>query len=199
MRIGVFGGTFDPIHLAHLILAEEARERLGLAYVVFMPTGDPWLKREKPKTPGALRVRMAELATASNAFFRASGMEVRREGPTYTVDTLAALQKDLGPQDELFFLLGMDSLLDFPHWQEPARVVELCTPVAFRRPGAPEQRLDAVTKEVPLLRRKLVLLDAPLLEISSTDIRRRVAEGRSIRYLVPEAVEGFIREKGLYV
>ncbi len=198
MRIGLFGGTFDPIHLAHLVLAEEARERLNLTYVLFMPTGDPWLKREKPKTAGEQRLRMVELAVASNPFFFVSDMEVRRAGPTYTVDTLEALRQNLNPSDEICFLLGMDSLLDLPRWHEPGHVLEMCTPVAFRRPGATEQRLEAVKSEFPLLGDKLKLMDAPLLEISSTGIRQRVAQGRSIRYLVPEQVEGFIRESGLY-
>lgn len=198
MRIGIMGGTFDPIHTAHLILADEARERLGLAYVLFMPTGDPWLKAEKPQTPPAVRLRMVELAVASNTFFRASDMEVRRQGPTYSVDTLELLDAELGPQHELFFLMGVDALVELPRWREPERVVELCTPVAFNRPGATQAKLEAVMKRLPLLRRKLVLLDGPVLEVSSSEIRQRVAEGRSIRYLVPDAVERFIRAEELY-
>ncbi|MBI2171825.1 MAG: nicotinate-nucleotide adenylyltransferase [Chloroflexi bacterium] len=198
MRVGIMGGTFDPIHTAHLVLAEEARERLGLAYVLFMPAGDPWLKVEKPRTPPEVRLRMVALAVASNAFFRASDIEVRRQGPSYTVDTLEALGAKLGPQHELFFLMGLDALAELPRWYRPERVVELCTPVAFSRPGASRDGPEAVVSKLPLLRRKLVLLDGPVLEVSSMEIRRRVAEGRSIRYLVPDAVEQFIRAEGLY-
>ncbi|MBI4203166.1 MAG: nicotinate-nucleotide adenylyltransferase [Chloroflexi bacterium] len=198
MRIGIMGGTFDPIHMAHLVLAEDARERLGLSYVLFIPTGDPWLKREKPLASPAERLRMVELAVESNAFFHALDVEVRREGPTYTADTLEYLRGDLTPQDELFFMLGMDSLAELPRWYRPNRVVELCSPVAFRRPGVSEHVLEAAMKAAPLLRRKLILMDTPLLDVSSTDIRQRVAEGRSIRYLVPDAVEEFIRENRLY-
>lgn len=198
MRIGIFGGTFDPIHLGHLILAEQAREQLDLAQVLFIPTGDPWMKPEKPRTSPEMRLRMVELAVEANPAFKASDSEVRREGPTYTVDTLQALRATGDPADEYFFLLGMDSLAGLPRWRQASKVVELCTIAVFRRPGAPEQGVEAVVKELPLLKGKLVQLDTPVLEISSTDIRRRIASGRSIRYLVPQAVGAFIRANGLY-
>lgn len=164
-----------------------------------MPTGDPWLKAVKPRTSRDVRLHMVELAVESNPFFRASDIEVRRPGPTYTVDTLQKLAEDLGSDTELFFLLGMDSLAEFPKWRSPERVVQLCTPVVFRRPSASDGAPEAAIRKVPSLRRKLIVLDAPVFEVSSSEIRRRVAEGRSVRYLVPDAVERFISEQGLYL
>ncbi|MBI4339046.1 MAG: nicotinate-nucleotide adenylyltransferase [Chloroflexi bacterium] len=199
MRIGILGGTFDPVHLAHLIIAEEARERLDLEQVLFIPVGDPWLREEKPATPPRQRLAIVELAVRSNPYFHASDIEVCRPGPTYTVDTLEALHREWGPGAEAFFILGLDTLLELPRWRKPERLVELCTLVAFLRPGYPVERVEAVQAALPGLRDRLRLLEGPLIGISGTEVRRRVALGRSIRYLVPEPVEEFIREEGLYI
>ncbi|MBI4199087.1 MAG: nicotinate-nucleotide adenylyltransferase [Chloroflexi bacterium] len=197
-RIGIFGGTFDPPHLAHLILAEEARQQLALDEVVFMPTGQPWMKAPLSISPADLRLEMVRLATTSNPFFWVSPLEVERAGPTYTVDTLVALRELWGPEAELFFLLGMDSLKLLPGWREPDRVLQLCTFVAFARPDHPLSSLAEVEARLPGLRERVQLVQGPCLGISGTEIRRRASEGLSIRYLVPPAVGRVIQAHGLY-
>ena len=199
MRIGILGGTFDPIHIAHLIIAEEARVSLDLEEVVFIPAGEPWVKSENPVSPRELRLQMVRLAIASNPFFRASGLEIDREGPTYTVDTLEALRWEWGSETEVYFILGMDTLAGLPRWKEPARLLQLCVPVVFARPEHSQQAaLDEMESLLPGLREKVQFLEGPLIGISSTEIRERVARGMSIRYLVPAPVEQFIDEQDLY-
>ena len=198
MRIGVLGGTFDPVHIAHLVIAEEARMRLSLEEVVFIPTGQPWLKADKPVSPGKHRLEMVRLAISSNPFFRASSVELDRSGLTYSVDTLEKLQKEWGPEAEIYFILGMDALLTLPQWKEPARLLELCTPVVFTRPDQPPSALDELLRQVPGLKEKLELVEGPQIGVSGTEIRRRVTAGTSTRYLVPLAVEQFIAKHGLY-
>lgn len=198
MRIGVLGGTFDPIHIAHLVVAEEARERLSLEEVVFMPAGQPWLKAEQSISPGALRLQMVRLAVESNPFFQVSALEIDRPGPTYSVDTLEVLRRERGPQVELYFILGMDTLLDLPRWKEPQRFLELCIPVAVVRPGHSRAILEELEARLPGLRKRVQVLDGPTIGISGTALRQRVARGISIRYLVPFKVEQFIAEHGLY-
>lgn len=196
-RIALFGGTFDPIHLGHLIAAEEAYQQLGVDTVIFVPTGQPWLKQERAITPAHHRLAMLQLATARYAEFEVSDLEVRRPGPTYTVDTLEEVHRLWGPELHCFFILGWDALRDLPRWKEPHRLLQLCTLAVLPRPdGAPAwTELEAA---LPGLSQRVHHLSMPMVGISSSDIRRRVAEGRSIRFLVPEAVEGYIREHRLY-
>lgn len=199
MKLGVFGGTFDPIHIGHLIVAEDARVQLGLDKVLFVPAGQPWLKADRQVTEARHRLAMVERAVASNPCFRASDIEVARPGPTYTADTLAELRRKLGSDAEIYFILGLDSLRQLSRWHRPERVLEMCTVVGVSRPGAGDfdpGTLDAIT---PGASSKVVLLRVPLIDISGTDIRRRVAAGLSIKYRVPEAVEAYIYEQGLYV
>ncbi len=198
MRIGILGGTFDPIHIAHLIIAEEARVRLSLEEVVFIPAGEPWLKTELSLTPGELRLQMVRLAVASNPFFRTSAVEIERPGPTYSVDTLETLHEEWGPDAEAYFILGMDTIVDLPRWKEPHRFLELCTPVVFARPEYSRSALEEVVSQLPGLQEKAHVLEEPNIGVSGTEIRRRVAQGISIRYLVPLKVEQFIVEHGLY-
>jgi nicotinate-nucleotide adenylyltransferase len=198
MRIGVLGGTFDPVHLGHLIVAEEARVRLKLDQVIFMPAGQPWLKAGQCLTPGGHRLQMVELAVASNPFFRVASNEVERPGATYTVDTLVELNRELGPNASLYFILGMDSLAQFHRWKEPDQLLELCQLVVVSRPGHQNVDVNDLVARFPQAGPGLVLLTVPRIEISSTEVRRRVAEGISIRYLVPEAVEEYISEHRLY-
>lgn len=198
MNVGVLGGTFDPIHVAHLILAEEARVCLALEEVVFVVAGAPWMKADYAVSPADLRLQMVRLAVASNPFFRASSVEVERPGPTYTVDTLEALRQEWGPEAEVFFLLGMDALVDLPRWKEPARFLEMCRLVVFARPGHDLSVLDEAEAQLPGLKKRVKVLEGPSLGISSTEIRRRIALGKSVRYLVPAMVERFIAEHGLY-
>lgn len=199
MNIGVLGGTFDPIHLGHLIVAEEARERLGLAQVIFVPAGQPWMKGGKSITPGWERLRMAELAVESNPFFCVAANEVERSGPTYTVDTLQELQRDLDPDSRLRFIVGMDSLEQFHRWKDPEKLLELCQLVVVNRPGHQGVDINTLVGRFPQAGTRLSLLTVPRIEISATDIRRRVSQGISVRYLVPEAVEAYIREHRLYL
>ena len=198
MRIGVLGGTFDPIHIAHLIIAEEARERLCLEEVVFIPAGMPWMKEQQPVSPGEVRLQMLRLAVASNPFFRVSDLEIERSGATYTVETLEALRDERGKEAEIYFIVGMDTLEVLHRWKEPQRLLELCTPVVFGRPGHSDDVLEELETPLPGLREKVRVLDGPAIDVSSTEIRRRVAKGSSIRYMVPYEVEQFIAEHGLY-
>ena len=198
MRVGVLGGTFDPIHLAHLIVAEEARVRLALDHVVFIPAGEPWLKAVQPVTPPQVRLEMVRQAVACNSHFRVSSLEVERPGPSYSVDTLDTLRREEGPDAELYFILGMDAIADLPHWHAPERFLDLCTPVVFARTDHGAAGLDELEHRLPGVKNRATFLEGPVIEISSTDIRRRVALGESIRYLVPTPVERFITEHGLY-
>ncbi|MBA7596054.1 putative nicotinate-nucleotide adenylyltransferase [subsurface metagenome] len=199
MDIGVLGGTFDPVHTGHLIIAEEARLRLGLSQVLFVPASQPWLKEHNKITPGEHRMEMIRLALAPNTYFRASAVDLGRPGPSYTVDTLADLRRELGEEANLYFILGIDALAQLPTWREPQRIVELCHLVAARRPEAGDLDLESLERSIPGISRRITILDNPLIDISSSDIRQRVAEGKSIHEMVPEAVELYIKEKGLYI
>ncbi|MBI4338156.1 MAG: nicotinate-nucleotide adenylyltransferase [Chloroflexi bacterium] len=198
MKLGVLGGTFDPVHLGHLIIAEEARVRLGLEQVLFIPTGQPWMKAGQAISPAAHRLEMAQRAVQDNPNFACSSMEVDRPGPTYTVDTLEALRRQYGEAVELYFVLGVDSLASFHRWRQPGRVLELCTLVAMGRPGHEEADMSALEAVVSWASRRIVFLQAPLIGISGTEVRQRVAQGLSIRYWVPPLVEEYIYQQGLY-
>jgi nicotinate-nucleotide adenylyltransferase len=193
LRIGVLGGTFDPIHLGHLIISEEARSCLQLEEVVFVPTGDPWMKEGQPLSPAHHRFNMVRLATSSNPFFRASPVEIDRPGPTYTVDTLRALVDEYGPEVELFFILGADAFAGFHRWKDPQGILHLAKLAVVNRPG-----LGAIDPEPPVSPDRLVRVQGTNIEISATDIRRRVAEGGSIRYLVMDEIARYISSTGLY-
>jgi nicotinate-nucleotide adenylyltransferase len=189
-RIGVMGGTFDPIHHGHLFAAAEVHHASSLDRVVFVPTGQPWQKTESNVTPGEQRLEMTKIAIASNDAFDVSRIEVDRGGPTYTVDTLRELRED---DAELFFITGADAILEILTWKDPDEALALATFVAVTRPGHDLNDLASLE-----MGDRVVVLEIPALAISSTDIRRRVAEGRPIRYLVPDAVAGYIAEHGLY-
>ncbi len=196
--LGVLGGTFDPIHNAHLVLAEAVRGRLGLDEVLFVPAGNPWLKPESPEAPAEDRLNMVRLAVAGKPYFRVSDIEVRRPGPTYTVETIAELVKQY-PGDEICFIMGWDSLAELPRWKEPQRLITLSRLAAVPRPGYPLPDIKALEKALPGLLERLTVLDEPRVDISSTVIRSRVMLGLSIHDLVPEAVERYIREHQLYL
>ena len=198
MDIGVMGGTFDPIHRGHLIIAEEARQRLGLILIIFAPAGKPWLKADRKITMATHRVKMIELASAANHHFELSTVEVERPGPSYTVDTLATLQQKLCPNARLFFLLGWDSLADLPKWREPYRLVTMCHLVAFTRTGIDRPDLDVLEASVPGAAGSVIFLDITPVDISSSNVRERVAQRLSIHQLVPDDVERYILEQKLY-
>ena len=199
MRIGVLGGTFDPIHLAHLIVAEEARVSLGLEEVVFIPTGEPWLKAGLSVSQAQHRLNMVRLAIASNPFFRASSLEIDRPGPSYTIDTLEAIAAEIGNEAEIFFILGVDSLEQFLSWKEPVRVLELATLVAVSRPCYKKFDPFSLDQLFSGASQRVVALDGPSIDISGRELRRRVGQGLSIRYQVCGTVAHYIMEHGLYL
>jgi len=198
MKVGIMGGTFDPIHIAHLIIAEEARTRLALDRVIFIPAGEPWMKPGHIVSAAGQRAEMVKLAISSNPAFSLSLSEIERPGPTYTVDTLEQLLGELGYDTQLFLLLGWDSVAELPAWKAPYRVSKMATVVAFPRPGFTKPEIAALEKVMPGIAERMVSLDEPYLEISSTGIRKRIADGGSVRYLVPDAVGQYISEYRLY-
>jgi nicotinate-nucleotide adenylyltransferase len=195
-RLGVLGGTFDPPHIAHLVMAEQAREQLHLSCVLFVPAGQPPHKLDRPVTPAELRVAMTQLAIAGNPAFELARVDVDRPGPHYTADMLALICK-ANPGDELYLLIGSDSLRDLFTWHDPARVVAQARLAVMRRPGA-EPEMRTLESALPGITDRVDWVDIPWLDISSSDIQRRVRAGLSIRYFVPRAVESFIVEHGLY-
>ena len=190
-RLGIMGGTFDPVHLGHLVTAEQARADLGLDEVVFLPAGQPWQK-DADTTSAEHRYLMTVLATAANPAFSVSRVEVDRDGPTYTVQTLRELRAQL-PEGELFFITGADAILNILTWKDADECLELATFVAATRPG-----YDLARLETEGIRAEVCVLDVPALAISSTDVRERFAAGRAVRYLIPREVEEFVRKHGLY-
>ena len=199
MNIGVLGGTFDPIHHGHIIVAEETRAGLNLAEVILVPAGQPWLKEASPILAAEHRVQMIRLAIAAKPYFRLSTMEIDRAGPSYTVDTITELQAQLGAGDELFFILGWDNLAQLPQWREPSRLIKMCRLVAVPRPGYPLPDLDSLEAAIPGLSKSVIILDKPDIDIDATEIRNRVARGLSIRHLVPEPVDEYIKQHKLYL
>lgn len=198
MDVGIIGGTFDPIHLGHITIAEEAMRELRLSDVIFVPAGEPWLKEERDITPGEQRLEMIFMAIASNTSFHVSTVDLDRAGPSYTVDTLADLKRDLGEAANLHFIVGLDALMGLPSWKEPERVVEMCHLVGAKRPGTADVDIEELERRVPGILQKLTILENRQVDISSSDIRHRVASGRQIDSMVPEAVASYIRERGLY-
>ncbi len=198
MRVGVFGGTFDPVHLGHLILAEEARCGLGLDRLLLVPAAQPWRKSDRAVTPAHHRLAMLRLAVADDPYFDVSTVEIERGGPTYTVDTLASLRAELGSAVDLVFILGEDALLDMPHWHDPEGILRLARLGVASRGGGPAADLTALERVLPSISARVSVVPMPQIDISSTDVRRRVREGGSIRYLVPPAVQAYIAEHGLY-
>jgi nicotinate-nucleotide adenylyltransferase len=191
-RLGVMGGTFDPIHYGHLVTAEEALDQFELEGVLFVPTGRPWMKEHEVVSPAEDRYLMTVIATASNPLFSVSRIEVDRDGPTYTVVTLRSLKAELDA--DLFFVTGADAILEMFQWKEPEELFQLAHFIAATRPG-----YDIDGFEVPAHARDAVsVMNIPALAISSTDIRARVEAGRPIRYLVPEGVKSYIEKAGLY-
>lgn len=198
MKSGILGGTFDPIHLGHLAVAEEARRLLNMDEVVFIPAGHPYFKSDSSISPPEHRVSMLNLAIADKPYFKISLMEIKRPGPSYAVDTLAKMKRQLGPGDEIFFIMGWDSLLTLPRWQEPRRLLKLCRIVAAPRPGYSRPDVSLLEKDLPGISQRTVVMEQPSIDISGTDIRERVRQGLPIDNLVPVAVARYIREKGLY-
>lgn len=199
-RLGIFGGSFDPVHYGHLLLAETCREQCGLDRVLLIPTAVSPHKQNETPTPSKDRVEMLRLAVAGHEQFSVSMLEVDRGGVSYTIETLTALAAE-HPRAKLFLLMGADSLDDLPTWREPRRICELVIPVVVRRAGAAEpdfRVLAGIVDDARLAEIKQQQVEMPIIELSSTDLRQRVANGKSIRYRTPRAVEKYIETHGLY-
>lgn len=186
MRRGIFGGTFDPPHLGHLVAAQEVHFRLGLDSVLWVPAAIPPHKTGQPITPGPTRLEMVRAAIAGDPRFQASDIELRREGPSYTVDTLRAL-RDARPDDELFLIIGADQLAELRSWRDPEGIAALATIVGFGREGENPPEIEGV-RVVPV----------PRIDVSSTEVRRRVGAGEPVEYLVRRGVSAVIGREGLY-
>jgi len=197
-RIGILGGTFDPIHYGHLVIAEDARVYLHLDKVLLVPAYQPPHKAKGSYSPFEHRVRMLELAIARNAHLAISLIETHLPVPSYTTDTLRALQAELGADAELYFIMGMDSLANILSWHKPAELLHLCRIVVAERAGY-QVDIARLESSLPGLRERLELIDTPELSISSTDLQRRVRCQLSIRYQLPLAVERYIRRHKLYL
>ena len=196
IRLGILGGTFDPPHIAHLVMADQARCQLNFSCVFLVPAGQPPHKLGRPVTPIEHRLAMTQLAIADDPSLALSRVDVDRPGPHYTADTLAVLRA-AHPDDELYLLIGSDSLRDLMAWRDPARVVAQARLAVMRRPDA-KPDMCALESALPGISARMDWVDAPWLDISSHDIQRRVRAGLSIRHLVPAAVEQYIVEHGLY-
>lgn len=194
-RTGILGGSFDPIHYGHLAIAEEARVVLQLSRVLIIPAGEQPLKPGGSAASPAHRLAMARLACADNPFFEVSSIEIDRPGPSYTYVTLQLL-RDQG-FDDLYLILGIDSVADLPRWREVRRILELAHIVGVSRPGV-SLDLPHLSSILPGLTERLIVIDGPRLDISSTDLRQRVAQGRPIRYQTPYAVVAYIETHQLY-
>jgi len=191
-RVGIFGGTFNPPHLAHLVVAESVRDHLKLDKVLFVPAAIPPHKAKEAIIPVEQRLQMVRLAIKDNPMFELCDIELNRKGPSYTIETILEL-KEKFPKDEFFFIMGVDLLIDFYTWKKPNRILEECTVAAMNRPGFD---LAMVDKDLLL---RVQLVNVPSVDISSTSIRRRIGSGRSVKYLVPPAVEKYIYSNSIYV
>ncbi len=198
MKVGILGGTFDPIHNAHLMCGEEARKELGLDQVLFVPAGEPWMKAGAEISPPQHRLNMTTLAVQPYPAFRVSSMEIDRPGPTYTVDTLAELHGEGEPGAEYYLILGIDGLRTLPRWKDPARIMDLCTLVGVPRPELGEYDISALEVIRPGACREIVMLEHPVLEISSSRIRESIARGLGDVDGVPPQVKKYIDAHGLY-
>lgn len=200
-RLGVMGGSFDPVHLAHLLVAEAARETLSLDLVLFVPTAVQPLKQRQPVTPANHRVAMVELAVRDNPCFALSHVDVDRAGPSYTADTVRQLRVEWEAQGDgqldMWFIVGADALATFPMWRDPAGILRQTRLAVVRRPGTSPDT-SSLEAALPGLEAALDIVDTPSIDISATGIRTRVNEGHSIRYLVPDAVRSYIEAYDLY-
>lgn len=198
-RYAIMGGTFDPIHYGHLAAAETVRETLKCDRVLFIPSGNPPHKKSRVLTDSVHRYAMTLLATSDNPYFEVSNIEINRTGYSYTLDTVKELKAHYGENIELLFITGADALLEIETWYKVDELLKLCSFVAVTRPGYDKSKLEQKLQELQSkYNGTLFITDVPGLNISSTDLRRRIIQGASIKYLVPEAVESYIQKHGLY-
>jgi nicotinate-nucleotide adenylyltransferase len=199
VKIGVFGGTFDPIHFGHLLLAEQARDAAGLDKVIFIPAGSPPFKQEADVSDGEHRYRMVQLAIEDNDRFHVSDMEIKRRGISYTVTTLDQCRNHWGEEAEIYFIVGTDAFLSMGKWVQAERLLQEYPVIVGSRAGSRDEERDKLADK---FRREygaeIIVAFMPKIEISSTDIKSRLLAGRSLRYILPAKVEEYIKEKGLY-
>lgn len=195
-RVGLLGGTFDPIHIGHLIIAEAARDQLRLDRVEFIPASDPPHKPDAAVSRAQHRLRMVEIAVSGSDHFVVNQCELDRPGPSFTADTLAQIQS-ARPGDVLHFVVGGDSLRDLPTWRDPERIVSLTRLAVIRRPGA-EFDLAELERGIPGIQARTDFLDAPLIDIASRTLREAIRGGRSVRYLIPDLVIEYVESNALY-
>ncbi len=197
-RIGLMGGTFNPIHIGHLVTAEEAFYQFKLDEIIFIPSGQPPHKIDGEIASAEDRYLMTVIATASNPHFTVSRIEIDRKGPSYTVDTLREMKKIYGEETELFFITGADAIIEILTWKDPEIIADMCEFIAATRPGYSLKRFEELhlvgSSKLP----KVHFMEIPALAISSTDIRRRVKEGRPVKYLLPDGVAAYLMKRGLY-
>jgi len=199
-RMGLMGGTFDPIHQGHLVTAEAVRSRFQLDKVVFVPSGQPPHKEGKTITPKEKRYLMTELATVTNPYFEVSRVELSRPGASYAIDTVLYFRELLSADSEIYFITGADAIMEIISWKDVDRLFANCTFIAATRPGFNLSEMHRTMEKQlkPEHLQKIIPIEVPAMAISSTDIRRRVSEGRTIKYLLPEAAENYIYKNDLY-
>lgn len=199
MKIGVMGGTFDPIHIGHLISAEYAREHVGLDRVIFMPSGPHPFKENDKMTSPEIRLEMTSIAITENPYFEISRIGVNRTDTDYTIDDIRDLKKEY-PDDEIYFIIGADILDQIERWKDFYKLTRMCKFILFNRWGIAQEEINKKIEELELLYDfKIERVESPILEISSTAIRNRRREGLSIRYMLPQAVEDYITKYGIYL
>ncbi len=198
MKIGVLGGTFDPVHRAHIAVAEAARDALTLDRVLLVPAGRPMSRPDHPVAPDKDRVAMLRLAVKGKPGLEVSTIEMERPGPTYTVDSIAQLRKYYGPETGIYFILGCDSLVQLPEWKDPARLVAACRLVAVPRPGCQRPDLKKLERKIPGISKSVIFLKEPNMDVSATEIREKAERGEPIADLVPVPVADYIIKHRLY-
>ena len=198
MKIGILGGTFDPVHNGHLKIAGEVMQALGLNRVVLIPARQSPFKAEYSVTPADQRLEMLMLAVTGSSEYVVSTIEIERPGISYTIDTLIELQRQYDNGSELYLILGWDSLERFAEWREPTRIIDICSLVAVPRPGWQKPDLGQLEKDVPGVSSRVIFADGPEIDISSSTIRELVSQGKSINSLVPDTVAEYIRKQNLY-
>jgi len=198
MKIGIMGGTFDPIHVGHLLLGQEAMERLQLDSVLFIPAGQPWMKASQKVSDKHHRLNMVKEATKNNFRFRVSDMEVKREGSSYSSETIEQLSKECGNKDQFFFIIGAEVLATFHQWRNPAVILRRCKLAIVARLGQPRLSLVTIKNSFPDEPLEIELLPASQVGISSSELRSRVRKGLPITHWVPSEVEQYILSNGLY-
>ena len=198
MKTGMLGGTFDPVHLGHLSIAEEAMISQGLSQVIMIPAGQPAFKSNKKVAQAEHRLAMLRLAVEGRSNLHVSEIEIKRPGPSYTIDTIAQLRKSSGAESDLYFIVGWDSLMQLPEWREPSRIIEMCKLIAVPRPGYRRPDMKMLEEEIPGITQRTVLLDKPRIDLSASNIRNMVAEGEPIDRFVPASVVEYIKKYNLY-